>query len=124
MSIEQFVSRDGKRIAIEVINAPARRRKIKTFKVAFVKFPLFWIEALNCTKNVNALRLALALLTERHVRDYCGGEVIISAETVPGMLRMARWRATQKLVELGLIEVDRPTDHSALRVLAFHDRAK
>ena len=54
MSIEQFVTRDGKRIATEVINAPARRRKIKTFKVAFVKFPLFWIEALNCTKNVNA----------------------------------------------------------------------
>jgi hypothetical protein len=97
--------------------APPPNRK--PFKAEFVMFPMSWFEALSRTKNRHAWQLALALLAERHKRKHVGGEVVISSETVPGMHRMARWRATKKLVEFGLIEVDSASDRAAPRVLNF-----
>jgi hypothetical protein len=117
-----FVMRQGRRIEVDTLDTgrtPKRRRK--PFETQFVQVPKGWVAALRRTKNKHAYELAFTLLAERHKRKYVGGEVVISSETVPGMPRMARWRATKKLVQLNLIEVDKASDHAAPRVLAFHD---
>jgi hypothetical protein len=114
------VFRHGQRIEMVELVPIGQKQRRKSFKAEFVMIPMSWIEALRHTKNRHAYELAFALLAERHKRKHVGGEVIISSETVPGMPRMARWRATKKLVQLSLIEVDRVADHAAPRVLAFN----
>jgi hypothetical protein len=119
-----YVMRHGKRIEIETEPLDAGqtpKRWRKPFKADFVMVPNFWAEALRRTKNTHAYELAFALLAERHKRKHVGGAVVISSKTVPGMRRMARWRAMEKLVQLNLIEVDATPDHAAPRVLSFHD---
>src|SRR6266566_6186520 len=98
------VFRHGKRIETIELVPPAsmRRKRRKPFESQFVMVPTSWVKALKHTKNRHAYALAFALLAERHKRRYVGGEIVISLETVPGMPRMARWRATKKLVQLGL----------------------
>jgi hypothetical protein len=118
-----YVIRHGKRIAIETEPLDAGQRskaRRKPFKADFVKVPMSWVEALKRQKWPT-YELALTLLAERHKREHIGGDVVISAETVPGMARTTRWRATKKLVRLNLIEVGKMSDHAAQRVLAFHD---
>jgi hypothetical protein len=106
--------------AVPPTKSTSTSKKRKSFKTDFVMIPLYWIEALEGTKNAHAFTLAMRLLAERHKRKYVGGDVVISSETVPGMSRMARWRSTKKLVQLGIIEIAKPTNHSAPRVTAFH----
>ena len=43
--IEPYITKHGRRIMTEVINAPARKRK--PFRADFVKLPMSWIDALR-----------------------------------------------------------------------------
>jgi hypothetical protein len=116
-----YVIRHGRRIAIEteLLDAGQRpQRQQKPFKADFVKVPMSWVEALRQTEKC-VYELALALLVERHVRNYKGGDVVISAKTVPGMPPTTRRRATKRLVRLNLIEVDKGSRRIAPRVLSF-----
>lgn len=120
-----YVMRHGRRIEIEteplnIGHTPKRRRP---FKAGFVIVPWSWVEALKHAGPGNGYvyELALAVLAERYKRKQVGGEVVISAKTVPGMPRTSRWRATKRLVQLGLIKVAKVSYHAAPRVLAFQD---
>lgn len=118
------VFRHGKRIeTIELVPSSSVRQKRnhKPFKAEFVMVPTSWVEAMKHVESGYVYELALALLAERHKRKHAGGEVVISSETVPGMPRVARWRATKKLVQLSLIKVGKVPGRAAPRVLAFQD---
>lgn len=127
--------RHGKHVEIETVSdeelAAYRRRwcggttkapapKRKQFRCNFVRLPIIWVDVLSGKKGP-VWQLAVALQAEKHKRSVLGGEIIISAATVPGMSRMVRWRATAKLVALGLVEIDRPSDQAAPRVTNFRE---
>lgn len=82
----------------------APKRKRKPFTTEWIKFPTGWIEALR-NANASAYRLALVILAESFKREVLGGDVVLSA-AVTGMTHCARRRATQELVDLGLIVVE------------------
>jgi hypothetical protein len=51
----RYVTRHGRRIAVETIEAgPAPAKKRAPFKAQWVKFPARWIEALKRSKSASA----------------------------------------------------------------------
>src|SRR5262249_13027793 len=62
----------------------------------------------------STLQLALTILLEDFRREYCGGEIVLSAHTTR-MPSATRSRAARELVELGLVKL-KQTGRGALRV--------
>jgi hypothetical protein len=107
VSFEKFVSRGGRKIAVDVLDtgAPTQKSKRKPFEVKFVKLPTWWIERLYLAKHVHTVTLVLVILREAFKRQHLGGEIILSSE-VTGLPRWARSRAAKELVQLGLIKIE------------------
>lgn len=112
-----FVMRQGKRIEVDTLDtghAPRRRRQ--TFEAKFVKVPAHWITALSRTKRTSTWQLAMVILAEAFKRKHLGGEIILSSQ-VTRMPHVTRYRATQELVRIGLIQLKPGNGRDAPRVL-------
>ena len=102
----RYVYAHGKRIEVETLTPDALkapRPKRKPFVVDWVKFPAWWLEALQ-DASASACKLALTVLAEDYKRQHVGGDVVLSA-AVTKMPHTTRTRATRELVGLGLIQI-------------------
>lgn len=110
----RYVVREGQLIEVETTHNPLvkpKRRRRDKFKVDFVKFPETWREALR-GKPGTVYDLAHAIIVEAYKCEYLGGEVKLSAVRMP---KATRADASKKLVELGLIQLQRD-GHQSYRV--------
>ena len=80
-------------------------KKRKAFRAEWVKLPLRWVEALQCSKSASTYRLAHVILLEGFKREYVGGEIVLSS-TVTNMPSTTKLRAAKELAELGLIRIE------------------
>jgi hypothetical protein len=110
---KDYVMRDGRRIEVEDVTPTPKR---KTFQVEFTQVPAYWTKALRGAVG-STYQLALALLDADFVRKqkHRGGDIVLSLE-VTGLLSASRHRATQSLLDLGLIEVEPSAGKRAARV--------
>lgn len=110
---EGYVIRKGERIEVEDVTPPPKR---KPFQVEFTRVPAYWTKALRGAAG-STYQLAHAILDADFERKqkHQGGGVVLS-QKVTGLSHTSRARATQVLVELGLIEVDTPSGKCAPRV--------
>jgi hypothetical protein len=110
---KDYVMRDGRRIEVEDVT---RTRKRKTFQVEFTQVPAYWAKALRGA-NGRTYQLALAILEADFVKKHKhrGGDIVLSKE-VTGLSHTCRHRATQTLLDLGLIEVEPSVGKRAARV--------
>ena len=82
MGKTRYIYRHGKRILVETLTptaAPARGKKRKPFKVAWFKFPGWWVSALR-NASASAHQLALIILAEAFKREHVEGDIVLSAE--------------------------------------------
>ena len=116
--LSRFKSRKQDRRSVEEILATPRppKKERKPFRSKFIQVPSFWREVLRGASGATH-DLALAVLDEKHKRDYLGGDIVLSAE-VTGMRKTTRKRATQDMVGRGLFEVDQ-LGHAAPRVTSI-----
>lgn len=96
----------------------AKTARRKPFQAQWARLPVSWLIALRRTKSAAAKQLAMEILFAEFRRQHTGGEVVLSA-TMTGLPHPARARATKKLVELGLIEVEQH-GRQAPRVTRVH----
>jgi hypothetical protein len=110
---KDYVMRNGRRIEVEDVTPTPKR---KTFQVEFTQVPAYWTKALRGAVG-STYQLALALLDADFVRKHKhrGGDIVLSLE-VTGLLSASRHRATQSLLDLGLIEVEPSVGKRAARV--------
>jgi hypothetical protein len=116
-TLERFVTRNGKRIAIETLpprQAAKRAKRRKPFKSWFVQVPIYWVEQLKQCGSAGVYQLALCILLEHHKRQKFGDEIILSTK-VTGLPRPTRAWATKKMVEAKMIEIAQ-TGNEAVRV--------
>jgi len=97
----------GRRIAVETLTPPTRKRKRKgkPFKARWVPVPGWWIDAL-LKSGAGAHHLALVILAEEFKTKYTGNEIMLSS-AVTKMSRNSKSRAVKELVGLGLIRIER-----------------
>jgi hypothetical protein len=103
----RYVYRHGKRIEVEELVLPNQQRtraKRKPFKVAWFKFPGWWVKALRGA-SASAHQLALIVLAEAFKQEHMKGDIVLSAK-VTEMAHSTRQRAAKELVELGLITIE------------------
>jgi hypothetical protein len=94
----------GQRIELEPQpDQPAAPRR-KAFKVQFIKFPVWWIEALRGASG-NAHTLAQEIRVEGFKRQNIGGEIVVSSST-SALPRASRCRAVRELERRGLIRTE------------------
>src|SRR5262245_61204731 len=91
-----------------------KQKRKRLFKAKWVKLPTRWITALRRSGSASTLQLALTILLEDFRREYCGGEIVLSAHTTR-MPSATTSRAARELVELGLVKL-KQTGRGALRV--------
>jgi hypothetical protein len=115
-----YVIRHGRRIEVETLNTGRAKRRRKSFETKFVKVPARWIEALSQTKSVSTWRLTMVILAEAFKRKHLGGEIVLSSQ-VTRMPHATRYRATQELVRLGLIQRKPGSGREAPRVLTIQE---
>ena len=110
---KDYVMRDGRRIEVEDVTPTPKR---KTFQVEFTQVPAYWTKALRGASG-GAYQLALAILDAAFVKKHKhrGGDIVLSKE-VTGLSHTCRHRATQTLLDLGLIEVEPSVGKRAARV--------
>ena len=117
------IFRDGRWIAIDIINtATPARKKRKPFEVSFVKLPKFWIDQLRHARKLSTVTLAHVILHEAFKRQHVGGEIVLSTKAT-GLSRQVRARAVNELRELGLIETEQ-NGNQAVRVTLLLLREK
>ena len=125
-TLERFVTRNGKRIAIETLpprQAAKRVKKRRRFKPQFALVPIYWVEQLEKCGSAAVYQLANRILLEHHKRQLNGDEIILSSK-VTGLSRQARSWAIKKMVEAKMIEVSQ-TGNEAVRVVKLlHARSK
>jgi hypothetical protein len=111
---ENYVMRNGHRVEVVVDNTIVPKRK--TFEVKFIQVPAYWSKALRGAVG-STYQLALALLEADFVKKHKHrrGDIVLSLETT-GMSSAPRHRATQSLLDLGLIEVESSGGNRAARV--------
>ena len=117
-TLERFVTRNGKRIAIETLpprQAAKRAKRRKPFKSWFVQVPIYWVEQLEKYGSAAVYQLANRILLEHHKRQLNGDEIILSGK-VTGLSRQARSWAIKKMVEAKMIEISQ-TGNEAVRVV-------
>jgi hypothetical protein len=116
---QQYVIREGRRIAIEADygdTPPKQRKARKPFKAEWVRFPATWREALHKANSTGAAYdLAITVLFESFKRERGGGDIVLSA-TVTRMPRSTRRRAVKELAKLGLIRLHNRIGGQASRV--------
>jgi hypothetical protein len=101
-----YVIRNGQKIEVETLPGPAPRKQKKcSFEYQWIEVPRHWVTALINTKSVCTYRLALFVLIEEFKRRHVGGEIVLSAKTVPWMHHSNRLRSAWELSELGLIKI-------------------
>ena len=110
----KYVCRNGKRIAVDAINANTAAKTRKPFEARFVMLSDYWIKRLERSNSPGTLKLAHRILKEAFKRRYVGGDIVLSTEAT-GLSRKVRFRAVKELVGLGLIEVDQ-NGNQAVRV--------
>jgi hypothetical protein len=117
MADVSYVMRGGRRIEVETLDtgiAPPRR---KGFAMRWVKLPRSWITSLDRSDSTNTLKLAHHILWAAYEDRRGNGVVTLSKAIAPGMSPTTRKRATQELVDLGLIIlVEKPREGRAKRV--------
>lgn len=119
---KDYVTRNGERIEVEDVTPPPKRR---AFQVEFIQVPAYWTKALRGAVG-STYQLALALLEADFVKKHKHrrGDIVLSLETT-GMSSASRHRATQLLLELGLIEVESSGGNRAARVTKLlHTRTR
>jgi hypothetical protein len=100
----KYVTRHGKRIAVETLDLGATTKARKPFKAQFVKLPRHWVERLERSNRPGTFKLAHRILAADFKRQNVGGEIVLS-EKATGLKRKARLQATNELVEFGLIDI-------------------
>jgi hypothetical protein len=109
-----YVSRQGKRIEVDIVDVATPTERRKPFEVHFVKLPNLWIERLEQSNKPGTFKLAHRILREDFRRQHWGGEIVLSTK-VTGLSRKVRSMAVKELVELGLIEIEQ-NGNQAVRV--------
>jgi hypothetical protein len=107
----------GNRIEVEEVVIPPigngkQKQRRKPFKANWVKYPTAWSEKLRGSSGA-AHDLANALLAEAFKRAYVGGEVKLSAVSMP---RRTRAKTAKGLVKLRLIKLHRDGNGQTHRV--------
>jgi hypothetical protein len=110
---KDYIMRNGKRIEVEDITPTSKR---KSFQVEFTQVPAYWTKALRGASGCT-YQLALAILDADFIKKqkHRGGNIVLSLE-VTGLSSTCRHRATQALLTLGLIEVERSMGKRAAQV--------
>jgi hypothetical protein len=117
MGAVTYVMRHGRRIEIETVDAGIAPKQRKGFAMQWVKLPRNWITSLERSESVNTHRLANRILWAAYEDKRGNGVVTLSKAVAPGMPPTTRNRATQELIELGLIVlVEKPRGKRAKRV--------
>jgi hypothetical protein len=118
----KYITRHGKRIAVDTLNTATPIKKRRSFAMHFAKLPDYWIEQLQKSNNPGTLKLALRILKEAFKRQYLGEEIVLSTE-ITKLSRKVRCRAVKELVQLGLIEIEQ-NGNQATRVISIIKREK
>jgi hypothetical protein len=122
-TLERFVTRNGKRIAIVTQpprQAANRAKKRRAFKSRFVQVPIYWVEQLAQCDSAATYQLALRILLEHHKRRRLGDYEIILSTQVTGLPRQIRSWATKKMVEAKMIEISQAGNQAVRVVKLLH----
>jgi hypothetical protein len=117
-----YVYRDGKRIAVDLINTATPRQRRKPFEAPFVKLPAYWIGRLERSNNPGTFKLAHHILKEDFKRQLVGREIVLSTEATR-LSRKVRSRAVKELVRLGLIEIEQNGNRAVRVTHLFRDKS-
>ena len=109
----KYVYRQGKKIAVDIINADALR-KAQAFRGPVREAARLLDERLERSNNPGTFKLAHRILKDAFKRQYVGGEMVLSTEAT-GLSRKVRFKAVKELVGLGLIQI-KQTGNQAVRV--------
>jgi hypothetical protein len=120
--MSSYVVRDGKHIAIKILNAAPPKLSKKPFKARFTKFPDLWAKQLaTVDAGKHTYRVALHLL---HEAWRTGSRTIKLANEVlerKGVDRKRKSVALQQLREAGLIGVEERPKKSPIVTVWFLD---
>jgi hypothetical protein len=108
------VYRNGKRIAVDAINANRVAKTRKPFEARFVMLSDYWVKRLERSNSPGTFKLAHRILKAAFKRHHVGGEIVLSTKAT-GLSRKVRSKAVKELVGLGLIEVEQ-NGNQAVRV--------
>ena len=125
-TLARFVTRNGKRIAIETLpsrQAAKRVKRRKPFKSWFVQVPIYWVEQLERCDSVAVYQLAHRILLEHHKRRLNGDEIILSTK-ITGLPRQTRSWAIKKMVDAKMIEVSQTGNEAVKVVKLLHTHSK
>jgi hypothetical protein len=98
-----YVMRHGRRIEVETVDTGIVPKQHKGFAMRWIKLPRNWITSLERSESVNTHKLAHRILWAAYEDKRGKGVVTLSRAVAPGMPSTTRKRATQELIELGLI---------------------
>lgn len=113
----------GKAERVRIINP--RGPKEKAFEPRWIEVPTYWRKQLEKYNSAAMYQLALRILRQHFLREYHGGEIILSKE-MTGLASATRRWATAQMVEAGMIQTEQQGNEAprVVKLLHMHPKRK